>query len=155
MKDAREEHHRWALEWRGVETPCRACGGAGSRTYGSTATWRGGVGGAAMTADVCDRCWGSGDEHGRWVDLRLMERRRRAWEADQCAKWLADRIGASLSTMRPLLLLVAGALHAETRRRKAPGGADLFWYQRAVETVVAAINELAKQDVSAAGAEEE
>lgn len=39
---------------------CRGCGGKGQRCYSSTATWRGGVGGAALTDDVCDVCWGTG-----------------------------------------------------------------------------------------------
>jgi hypothetical protein len=39
---------------------CDECGGAGIKLYSSTATWRGGCGGQAFTADVCDVCWGSG-----------------------------------------------------------------------------------------------
>lgn len=155
LGDKTEECYRWALAWRDVEEPCQACGGSGRRLYGSTATWHGGIGGAAMTWDVCDRCWGTGDARRKGADLRAMTAARRAWEAEQCAKWLGDRIGASLSTMRPLLLAVATALQAETRKRKAPGGVELFWYQRAVETVIAAVTELAGKDVSAAGAEEE
>lgn len=150
-----EAWRRWALEWRGIDAPCTACGGAGQRAYASTATWQGGIGGAAITSDVCDRCWGTGDAHRKGADLRAMTAERRAWEAEQCARWLGERIGASLSTMRPQLLAVAAALQVETRRRKAPCGVELFWYQRAVETVIAAVTELAGKDVSAAGAEEE
>jgi len=61
------------LRWRGIEQACQKCGGTGSRTYGSTATWRGGIGGAAMTDDVCDQCWGSGDANRFWTDLRALE----------------------------------------------------------------------------------
>ena len=56
--------------YRDVRTPCEVCGGWGVVTYGSTATWRGGIGGQAMTPGVCDRCWGSGDEHRRWPSWR-------------------------------------------------------------------------------------
>lgn len=49
------------LSWRGVETPCPKCHGAGGRMYPSTSTWRGGVGGQSFTRGVCDACWGSGD----------------------------------------------------------------------------------------------
>ncbi len=59
-----------ALEWRGVETPCVRCHGSGTIAYGSTSTWRGGVGGQAITTDVCNLCWGTGDSHRRGVDLR-------------------------------------------------------------------------------------
>ena len=52
----------YLLQWRGIEPgeECPQCSGSGYRVYGSTATWRGGVGGQTMTADVCDKCWGSG-----------------------------------------------------------------------------------------------
>jgi DnaJ-class molecular chaperone len=39
---------------------CEMCSGSGIQTYGNTSTWRHGIGGQAMTPDVCDRCWGSG-----------------------------------------------------------------------------------------------
>lgn len=50
------------LQWRRIQPgdECPKCGGAGTLLYGSTATWRGGIGGAAMTVDVCHVCWGSG-----------------------------------------------------------------------------------------------
>jgi hypothetical protein len=43
---------------------CASCGGAGRRMYGNTATWHKDqeVSGQAFTLDICDRCWGSGDE---------------------------------------------------------------------------------------------
>jgi len=40
---------------------CTACNGKGSRAYGTTATWKGGIGGAAVMSGTCDRCWGTGD----------------------------------------------------------------------------------------------
>lgn len=62
------------LSWRGIseEDACRLCNGAGSRMYSNTSTWRGGIGGQALTADVCDNCWGSGDEKRPWVNLRSL-----------------------------------------------------------------------------------
>jgi hypothetical protein len=65
------ELHERFLSWRGIDLghECPRCNGAGRTTYGSTATWRGGIGGAAMTMDVCDRCWGSGDRHRPGADL--------------------------------------------------------------------------------------
>jgi hypothetical protein len=58
---------------RGVDIPCEQCNGLGTKVYSSTATWQGGIGGAAMTTDVCDKCWGSGDKYRHWVNLRKLE----------------------------------------------------------------------------------
>ncbi|MBI2405089.1 hypothetical protein HYV22_02825 [Candidatus Gottesmanbacteria bacterium] len=57
---------------RGVDNVCRTCQGLGTKGYGDTSTWRHTIGGQAMTTDVCDKCWGSGDEHRKGVDLRAL-----------------------------------------------------------------------------------
>ena len=54
------------------EDRCPKCLGIGRRDYPSTATWRGGVGGSAITGDVCDSCWGTGNRHYQGVDLSLI-----------------------------------------------------------------------------------
>lgn len=54
-----------------LERQCPRCGGAGAYSYASTSTWRGGVGGAMFTPDVCDLCWGSGDENNPGENLKL------------------------------------------------------------------------------------
>lgn len=63
------------LEARGVESPCKECGGLGVRAYSSTSTWRGGIGGQAITNGVCDDCWGSGDSSRKWPSWRARESR--------------------------------------------------------------------------------
>lgn len=63
------------LLWRAIEDSgdaCEECGGAGVYAYGSTATWHGGIGGQAMTTDVCDKCWGSGNRHKPWPSHRRL-----------------------------------------------------------------------------------
>lgn len=45
---------------------CLDCAGSGYKTYGSTSTWRGGAGGATLTSDVCNKCWGSGSGSKPW-----------------------------------------------------------------------------------------
>ena len=60
----------YICDFRGVRCPCTKCHGMGTLLYGSGATWRGGIAGAACTRGVCDHCWGSGDEHHHWVDLK-------------------------------------------------------------------------------------
>lgn len=77
----------YCLEWRGIEpdNACPECGGAGVRAYGSTATWRGGVGGQAITNDVCNKCWGSGKKQP-WPSHRRMTppRERPEGDAHEC-----------------------------------------------------------------------
>lgn len=72
------------LAWRGLayREPCKECGGSGVVTYGSTATWRGGIGGSAMTEDVCDKCWGSGDADKPWPSHREFYAMKRKEESD-------------------------------------------------------------------------
>ena len=67
-----EQTRQWMLDSRGVpeDRVCEKCHGFGARTYSSTATWRGGVGGMTITTDVCDRCWGSGRSDVRWPSHR-------------------------------------------------------------------------------------
>ncbi len=72
-KDERRKEYWHFVSQRGVYIPCSYCHGLGTRTYGSTATWYGGIGGAAMTTDVCDKCWGSGDASRSWVNLRKLK----------------------------------------------------------------------------------
>ena len=69
-----DNRYRAMLDWRGVGVPCATCGGEGRIGYANTATWRGGGGGCAMTVDVCDACWGSGDAERPGVDLRELTR---------------------------------------------------------------------------------
>lgn len=64
---------REAREARGVENPCPRCGGLGKRSYADTTTWRGGCGGQEVTADICDKCWGSGEAAKPWTNLRLVQ----------------------------------------------------------------------------------
>jgi len=69
-----EDVQRMFLEFRGldpdIDQPCKGCDGAGTKAYGSTATWHGGAGGQAITTDVCDRCWGSGNANRPWPSWR-------------------------------------------------------------------------------------
>ena len=68
-----ERQAEWLKEFRYIQTLCPKCHGAGVRTYGTTATWHGGIGGATLTPDICDYCWGSGDEDHPWTSLRLLK----------------------------------------------------------------------------------
>lgn len=78
----RDTYYADFLEDRGIEVVCTKCSGLGTRGYASTATWRGGVGGMMITQDVCDHCWGSGDENKHGADLRAMIGKMRGLEAE-------------------------------------------------------------------------
>lgn len=136
---------------RGVETPCSKCHGYGVRLYGSTSTWRGGIGGQALTKGICDSCWGSGDANSPWLDLRKLQAERIAMTTQECAEWLSRRVGASYTTVRTHLAHFADVIEAESRRRKAPFGADLFWYTRAAEGLAQVLRELAGGTLSGDG----
>ena len=64
----------FVIGWLGIEEICPACSGRGTRGYGSTSTWHGGIGGQMMTGDICDKCWGSGDAKNPWLNLRILDR---------------------------------------------------------------------------------
>ena len=73
-----EELHAMLLDWRGIEPgrECRDCGGSGVKAYANTATWHNAaIAGQAITNDVCDSCWGSGDRTRPWANLRNLLRR--------------------------------------------------------------------------------
>lgn len=74
LESIRGREYDRMLAWRDLDREandiCKACGGSGMLVYGSTSTWRGGIGGSAMTRGVCDKCWGSGDIAKPWTNLR-------------------------------------------------------------------------------------
>lgn len=67
-------------EARNIETVCKCCNGTGVITYANTSTWRGGIGGSAMTTDICNRCWGTGDIDNKGVNLREYDMLKRFYE---------------------------------------------------------------------------
>jgi hypothetical protein len=83
--------------WRGVVDPCLCCGGTGTRYYNNTSTWRGGIGGASITRDVCDACWGSGDRYRGGVDLRRLRDEEAARVAAAATSALARAAGLNLT----------------------------------------------------------
>ena len=110
--------------------PCARCQGWGTITYGSTALWRGGMGGATLTSGVCDLCWGSGDETRPWTDLRKLE----AEEAERVNARAATLLDESMAKgfinkhTRGAQAALADLLDAAERKRKLPAGVDsLSW----------------------------
>ena len=75
LDDIHKEEYQRFLQWRQVpeDDVCPTCYGSGVSLYSSTSTWRGGIGGQAMTIDICDSCWGSGRKSRHWMDLRTLK----------------------------------------------------------------------------------
>ena len=79
------------LDVRGIDRDdaCPACGGMGTRAYGSTSAWSGGAGGMSVTNGTCDACWGSGSKSRPGVNLRevLALRKQVAAATREQKKW--------------------------------------------------------------------
>ncbi len=97
-----------ALTYMGVV--CTTCNGVGSRVYPSTATWHGGVGGAAMTPGICDKCWGSGRTDKKGVNLRKMQSEMNVRRGEISLRWFEKAIGASFSKFQDAFPLIAQKL---------------------------------------------
>lgn len=106
------------LQWRHVRTPCARCEGSGVLGYANGATWRGGAGGASITYDVCNLCWGSGDSTRPFENRKAREKSIRDEVQRRAADLLAKSMGSGLSTLRPGLLMLAGELERLGRGRK-------------------------------------
>lgn len=106
------------LDWRGVDDPCLKCHGTGNIAYGSTATWRGGAGGAMITTDVCDTCWGTGDRYRHGANLRTLRAEEEKRIAERAVDLLARSVGASLSTCRVEIHEIIKAIEALANKRQ-------------------------------------
>jgi len=109
------------LAWRGVEDPCQVCGGSGRREYSNTSTWRGGAGGRAFTADVCDTCWGTGDRFRTGVDLRRLRNEQAAAAAAAAVELLARSVGAQSASCRPAIAKIIETLDELAAKRDRRG----------------------------------
>jgi hypothetical protein len=114
------------LEWRGVEDPCEMCGGSGVVSYANTSTWRHGFGGQAITNGVCDSCWGSGDKHHPWENLRKLRDEEQQRIASAALELFARRVGSQVPSLKPAIQELCKVLDREARRRKPPAP---YWEQ--------------------------
>lgn len=117
------------LRWRDVDDPCLRCDGTGRITYGSTATWRGGIGGQALTADVCDTCWGSGDRYRHGVDLRTLRGEESKRVAEAAVDLLTRSVGAGLRNCYSDIYKIIAAIEAladKERRARKPTGSHFL-----------------------------
>lgn len=79
-----------------------------------------------FTKDVCDRCWGSGDKHEPWTDIRKLEARRAAWEEEQVFEYLSRRL--YVRGFKKRLVQLADFCDTQERKRKVPEGEQAFWW---------------------------
>jgi hypothetical protein len=119
QKSPMERAFEYFIDQRGVETPCTKCRGLGTRSYASTSTWRGGMGGSMVTSDVCDHCWGSGDEDSKWPNLRSIQNEQDSKVAARAAEFLSNSCGFGMSVLNPGLDELATELEAFHRQRRA------------------------------------
>lgn len=113
---------------------CPKCNGWGVLTYPSTATWRGGIGGAAMTSDVCDACWGTGDASRSGADLRKLRNEEDARVARRAVSLITDSVAATAKSTRPALEALCAELDRLARgRKKRP------WFFREAAAAIARI----------------
>ena len=72
MAEATEQHvdlYEMVLYQRGImtmEDVCPRCKGLGVHLYRTERTWRGDLGKTVPTRDICEVCWGSGNNKVSW-----------------------------------------------------------------------------------------
>ena len=130
--------HARFLEWRGVETPCAKCDGSGVASYANTSGWRRGIGGCAVTQDVCDVCWGTGDARRKGLDLRAQREGEDARGVERAARLFATRVGASWPAMHPSLEELARELERLSRGRRP----RTRWFYQSCESLAKLLREM-------------
>ena len=128
---------------RNVDTPCAVCRGTGVRVYPSTATWAGGGGGQALTSDVCDACWGTGDKIKIGADLRAMRSRLKITEEERDAA-LKER--GELRYKLAVADDIQAAYQREEKRILAEHDAALLRAKKAEEDAPALKDEILRLD---------
>lgn len=117
--DGRQQALVQFLEWRGIEDQCVKCGGAGRRAYASTSTWHVGTGGSMVTDDVCDRCWGTGDQTKKGADLRRLQAQVEAAET----KLAGIAAAAALAVKNEQWRIAAAEKRGEVAGKREAGAA--------------------------------
>ncbi len=116
MSTYEEEMQRFKT-WRGIRTCCQRCNGSGVIQYSSTAGWRNGIGGQAITDDVCDTCWGSGCTERLGVNLReLLAAHDKALARVSLVDWV-ERAGVQYSFFAEAVPAIISCLHKFGNKR--------------------------------------
>ncbi len=100
---------------------CEFCNGFGTRMYSNASGWRGGIGGAAMSTDVCDQCWGSGTMDRPWRNLRDLEDDIKRRVAEEAVNALARSCAANTRTAAGSVKVIIQLLDTMKNKRKING----------------------------------
>jgi hypothetical protein len=100
------------------EDQCPTCKGNGWHWYGSGDTYHGGMGTASCETDLCDKCWGSGDRHKTWTNVKALEDKWRDDLKKEAFTYIATRLGTQFDSTWPALRELASELKRLSRSRK-------------------------------------
>jgi hypothetical protein len=104
------------------------------------------MGGQAFTSDVCDKCWGSGDKHNTWADIRQLEQKQRDWEEDQVLEYMHSRLGLNYDTFKFALATLVRECGKQERKRTLPedrpAKMDAFWWSHTWHAMGNMLNKL-------------
>jgi hypothetical protein len=148
MSTVTDEQFRQLLcYYKGITTPCTQCGGVGTYMYSNTATWRqSGIAGQAFTRDVCDHCWGSGDEDKHGCDLRKMTLKHRRRDRVDALKHISAMLGCNMSTTKVYVSYYADVIATMAKKRKPPIGDDIFLYKHMTDSFASLLRQLTDID---------
>jgi len=131
-----EEARELFLVDRGVSVPCARCSGNGCYMYPNTATWRGGIGGQAITRDVCDECWGTGCQDRKGTDLRKLRDEAEKRVADRVTSLMTERLGLKANCIRETVLRLADDIEALGAKRTDRRAGDYAIFAKYVARIL-------------------
>lgn len=77
------------------------------------------MGAACISYDVCDHCWGSGDAHRHWTDLRKLRDEEAQRVAHAASELLSQSVGGvDMTVTRAAVTAIADELNRLARGRK-------------------------------------
>jgi hypothetical protein len=94
----------------------------------------GGIGGAALTSGVCDKCWGTGRTDQKGADLMAIRNAGFSEAKTASSEWFSRRIGIGINSQKEHFRAIAKKLRAVR---------DNFWTHRAADTLADALEEMA------------
>lgn len=121
---------------KGIKVPCKICHGLGTYMYSNSATWhKEGMACQAFTNDICDNCWGSGDENKHGLNLRQLTLNTKRRDRAEALKHISSILGCNLSLMKLFINHYADTIENLSKKRKLPKefaidhDDRLFWYK--------------------------
>jgi hypothetical protein len=130
---------------RNVHPPCSRCRGLGFYGYSNGGTYHDvSVATCSFEEDICDKCWGSGDDNRTWTNILEVERNKKEWDDEQCLKFLGRKLGVSLTKIPRRIEQLADICSKESKRRKLPEGESPFWWSQEWDMLASILRSLIK-----------